>query len=111
MRRQIATPVALRATSSMARGWPRFASFRRTVPDVAVIDIGLPDMDGYEVARQIRSEPNGQQPILIALTGFGFPEDRKRSREAGFDRHLVKPVAPEDLLHALEDDARPAQDD
>jgi len=71
------------------------------VPDVAVIDIGLPGMDGYELARRIRSGPAGRDVTLIALTGYGFPEDRARSHAAGFDRHLVKPAAPEDLRQAL----------
>ena len=68
---------------------------------MAVIDIGLPGIDGYEVARRIRAEPDGQDVTLIALTGYGFPEDRERSRAAGFDRHLVKPAAPEDLRREL----------
>jgi signal transduction histidine kinase len=74
---------------------------RETMPDVAVIDIGLPGMDGYELARRIRSEPAGRVVTLIALTGYGFPEDRERSRLAGFDRHLVKPSAPEDFRQEL----------
>jgi PAS domain S-box-containing protein len=76
--------------------------FHRARPDVAIVDIGLPGMDGYELARRIRSEAEGQQVTLIALTGYGFPEDRERSRAAGFDRHLVKPAAPEDLRRELE---------
>ncbi len=72
-----------------------------SVPDVAVIDIGLPGMDGYELARRIRSEPGTRDVTLIALTGYGFPEDRERSKVAGFDRHLVKPAAPEDLRQEL----------
>ena len=77
------------------------AVFERGVPDVAVIDIGLPGMDGYELARRIRSGPAGRDVTLIALTGYGFPEDRARSQAAGFDRHLVKPAAPEDLRQEL----------
>lgn len=78
------------------------AMFPSLRPDVAVVDIGLPLMDGYEVARQIRSGPGGEDVRLIALTGYGFPEDRERSRAAGFDRHLVKPAMPEDLRRELE---------
>ena len=78
------------------------AVFNRTPLDVAIVDIGLPGMDGYELARQIRSAPEGRNVTLIALTGYGLPDDRKRSRAAGFDRHLVKPVAPEDLEQAME---------
>jgi PAS domain S-box-containing protein len=78
------------------------AMFPAVRPEIAVVDIGLPHMDGYEVARQIRSEPGGDEVRLIALTGYGFPEDRERSRAAGFDRHLVKPALPEDLRRELD---------
>jgi len=78
-------------------------------PDIAVIDIGLPHMDGYEVARRIRSGPGGDEVRLIALTGYGFPEDRERSRAAGFDRHLVKPALPEDLRRELDQIEHAAQ--
>jgi CheY-like chemotaxis protein len=62
-------------------------------PDVILLDIGLPILNGYEAARQIR-EQRGQQrrPLLVAVTGWGQDEDRRRSEEAGFDAHLVKPV-------------------
>lgn len=60
--------------------------------DVAVVDIGLPIVDGYEVARRIRAGQNGHTPVLLALTGYGRNEDRTRALEAGFDAHLVKPV-------------------
>jgi PAS domain S-box-containing protein len=78
------------------------AVLTRTPLDVAIVDIGLPGMDGYELARQIRSAPDGRKVTLIALTGYGLPDDHKRSSAAGFDRHLVKPVAPEDLQRAIE---------
>ena len=72
-------------------------------PDVAFIDIGLPGgMDGYELARRIRKHPMGRDVRLVALTGYGFPEDRQQSRQAGFVRHLVKPVDPETLHRELE---------
>jgi signal transduction histidine kinase/ActR/RegA family two-component response regulator len=71
-------------------------------PDVAFIDIGLPEMDGYELARRIRATPQGRDITLVALTGYGFPEDRQRAREAGFDRHLVKPVDPSALQLELD---------
>lgn len=67
-------------------------SAERLQPDVVFLDIGLPRMDGYAVARAIRGQPWGQQMKLVALTGWGQPEDRSRSAEAGFDHHLVKPV-------------------
>jgi signal transduction histidine kinase/CheY-like chemotaxis protein len=70
--------------------------------DVAFIDIGLPGgMDGYELARRIRSHPLGRDVRLVALTGYGFPEDRQQSQQAGFARHLVKPVEPEALQREL----------
>jgi signal transduction histidine kinase/ActR/RegA family two-component response regulator len=69
-------------------------------PDVAIIDIGLPDIDGYEVARRIRAQ--AKRPIaLIALTGYGQPEDQRRAQAAGFDLHMVKPVTVERLDHAI----------
>ena len=75
--------------------------------DVAFIDIGLPGgMDGYELARRIRSLPTGRDVRLVALTGYGFPEDRHQSRLAGFARHLVKPVEPEALQRELNAVAR-----
>jgi CheY-like chemotaxis protein len=60
-------------------------------PEVVLIDVGLPGIDGYEVARRLRSE-GGPRMTLIAVTGYGLPEDRARARGAGFDEHLVKPV-------------------
>lgn len=66
-------------------------------PEIVLCDIGLPGTDGYAVARQLRASPGGAQLRLIALTGWGHDEDRKRSREAGFDHHLVKPVTSSTL--------------
>jgi CheY-like chemotaxis protein len=68
-------------------------------PDVALVDIGLPGIDGYEVARQVRA--HGRRPVLIALTGYSQPEDRRRAIEAGFDDVLVKPVDPSTLTALL----------
>jgi PAS domain S-box-containing protein len=62
-------------------------------PEVALIDLGLPGLDGYEVARALRSTPAGKMITLVAVTGYGQAEDRQRSKEAGFDAHLVKPVS------------------
>jgi CheY-like chemotaxis protein len=70
--------------------------------DVAVVDIGLPGMDGYEVARTIRADESHSGILLVAVTGYGSPEARARAHEAGFDRHLVKPVTPEEFLGILE---------
>ena len=69
--------------------------------DVVVLDIGLPGMDGYELARRARVSVDGKRtPLLVALTGYGLPEDRSRALEAGFDEHLVKPV-DQNALEAL----------
>jgi two-component system CheB/CheR fusion protein len=70
---------------------------REQRPDVAVLDIGMPDFSGYEVARRIRAEPWGKDIILIALTGWGQEDDKRRAQAAGFDHHCTKPVDPSDL--------------
>ena len=70
-------------------------------PDVALIDIGLPDVDGYEVARRLRAAAGGRRMGLIALTGYGQAEDQQRAFAAGFDAHLTKPVAPERLKQVI----------
>jgi PAS domain S-box-containing protein len=69
-------------------------------PEVALIDLGLPGLDGYEVARALRASPSGKAIALIAVTGYGQADDRRRSKEAGFDAHLVKPVSQQ-LLSSL----------
>ena len=72
----------------------------KTLPDCVLVDIGLPDIDGYEVAKRLRShDHNGM--LLVALTGYGQTEDRRRSEQAGFDHHLVKPVSQEVLEDLL----------
>jgi CheY-like chemotaxis protein len=70
-------------------------------PDVALIDLGLPGLDGYEVARKIRAALGVASPLLIALTGYGAPEQRAQALAAGFDLHIVKPVEPERLAMLL----------
>lgn len=75
-----------------------FDTFR---PEIAIIDIGLPDITGYQVARTIRANENGASPRLIALTGYGQDSDRRRALEAGFDLHLVKPIDPDQLLNEI----------
>ena len=70
-------------------------------PEVAVLDIGMPRVNGYEAARSIRAYPWGRQVLLIALTGWGQQSDKQRSEEAGFDHHLVKPVDPAQLERLL----------
>jgi signal transduction histidine kinase len=70
-------------------------------PDIAFIDIGLPDMDGYELARQVRSALGQDKPLLVALSGFSQRRDRERASNAGFDDHLAKPANPADLRRLL----------
>ena len=72
-------------------------------PHIVLLDIGLPKLNGYEVARQIRQQPWGQKMVLIALTGWGQPEDRRKSSEAGFDGHLVKPIDHDTLLKLVDE--------
>jgi two-component system CheB/CheR fusion protein len=72
-------------------------------PDVVLLDLAMPGMDGYEVCQKIREQPWGREMILVALSGYGQEDDKRRSRESGFDHHLVKPVgasALQDLLSA-----------
>jgi CheY-like chemotaxis protein len=76
-------------------------------PEVVLLDIGMPGMDGYEVARRLRSSPNTSTSLLVALTGWGQDSDRQRAKEAGFDHHLVKPVDPEAIRALLADLALP----
>jgi signal transduction histidine kinase/ActR/RegA family two-component response regulator len=67
-------------------------AFERFRPALVLLDLGMPEMDGYEVARRLRAQPDGQGLVIVALTGWGQEEDRLRSRQAGFDHHLVKPT-------------------
>ncbi|HUA26112.1 MAG TPA: response regulator [Steroidobacteraceae bacterium] len=71
-------------------------------PEAVFLDIGLPGMDGYEVAARLRALPHAKGAVLIAITGYGQDDDRLRSQRAGIDHHLVKPVAP-DALRSLID--------
>ncbi len=74
------------------------AEFR---PDVVILDIGLPGMDGYQVASALRQRPDSAQTLLVALTGWGSAEDKQRTRDAGFDHHFTKPVDPQALEQLL----------
>jgi PAS domain S-box-containing protein len=84
-------------------GREALAAAERFRPDVALLDIGMPEINGYDVARRLRSETWGERMFLVALTGLGSPEDRERAREAGFDTHLVKPVDVDALEKILAD--------
>ena len=71
-------------------------------PDVAFLDIGMPGLTGYEVAQAVRAEPWGREIKLIAVTGWGQNEDKRRALEAGFDHHITKPLNPSNLGSLLE---------
>jgi two-component system CheB/CheR fusion protein len=71
-------------------------------PEAVFLDIGLPGMDGYEVAERLRELPLAKNAVLIAITGYGHDDDRLRSRRAGIDHHLVKPVAPDALRNLID---------
>jgi CheY-like chemotaxis protein len=85
----------VRAAHDGVAGLEAAASFR---PDVALLDLGMPRLNGYDLARRLRGQAWGRGLVLIALTGWGQEDDRRRTREAGFDHHLVKPVDPDALL-------------
>lgn len=79
------------------------AAAREARPQVIFCDIGLPDRDGYQVAREFRALPETRSAYLVALTGYGHDDDRRRATEAGFDAYQVKPVDPEALDKLLAD--------
>ncbi|HEX7446595.1 MAG TPA: response regulator [Pirellulales bacterium] len=95
----------LRAMGADARatydGPTALAIIRAERPHTVLLDLGMPGMDGYEVARLVRSDGELRNISLVALTGWGQDEDRRRSREAGFDMHLVKPAAHDELRNLL----------
>jgi CheY-like chemotaxis protein len=74
----------------------------REHPELVLLDIGMPGMNGYEVARRIRARPWGREATLVAITGWGQETDRQRSREAAFDSHCVKPLDPQYLFTLLD---------
>ncbi|WP_288378746.1 ATP-binding protein [uncultured Massilia sp.] len=82
-------------------GTAGYARALRERPEVMLLDIGLPDLDGHELARRLRATPETANAVLVALTGYGQSDDRDRAREAGFDRHLVKPADLSELLRIL----------
>jgi len=83
-----------------------FETLEELAPEVVLLDIGLPEMDGYEVARRLRGLPRGRDVLLIAITGYGQEEDRRKSREAGFDFHLTKPVELDGLNELIVEETR-----
>lgn len=76
-------------------------------PEVVLLDIGLPKMNGYDACRAMRAQPWGKHALIVAVTGWGQDEDRRRSKEAGFDVHLVKPVDHTALVKLLAGTHRP----
>src|SRR6185503_21185696 len=87
----------VRVAGDGASGLALAAEFR---PQIVLIDLGLPDIDGYEVGRRLRTQ-FGAAVLLVAVTGYGQAEDRSRTKDAGFDAHLTKLVAPELLEQAI----------
>jgi PAS domain S-box-containing protein len=84
-------------------GEAALSAVERDVPDAVLLDIGLPDIDGYEVCRRIRRSPVSSQPVLIALTGWGQDRDREVATAAGFNAHLTKPAEPDRIIALLKD--------
>jgi PAS domain S-box-containing protein len=89
-----------------ANGREALATFNTLLPEVAVLDIGMPELDGYEVARQVRQQSLGGAVMLIAVTGWGQESDKARALAAGFNHHFTKPVQPDQLSQLLRADAR-----
>jgi CheY-like chemotaxis protein len=82
-------------------GREAIATARRQAPEFILLDLGLPGMDGYQVATSLKQDVSGSDAIIIVISGYGTLEDRQRSREAGIDHHLLKPVDPRVLLELL----------
>ena len=103
IRRMLARSLQLSGfeVTTAANGESGLREVAKADTDVAVVDIGMPDLSGYEFARRVREDPKNQRLKLIAVTGYGRNEDRDLSAEAGFDLHLVKPVDPEKLMRAI----------
>jgi CheY-like chemotaxis protein len=88
-------------TDTAHDGLEAVAAAERFRPDVVFLDIGLPKLNGFDAASRIREQPWGRSMVLVALTGWGQEEYRRRGRDAGFDIHLVKPVDPSTLMKLL----------
>lgn len=91
-RHEVAMAVSGRDALKLADQWK---------PDVVLLDISMPQMSGYDLARQLRDYRRAPRPVLVAVSGFGAPSDKLASRQAGIDHHLVKPVDPARLLSLL----------
>jgi signal transduction histidine kinase/ActR/RegA family two-component response regulator len=103
-RRTLAAALAMdgHQVHEAADGISGIAALARVNPDVAVVDIGLPGVDGYKVAETLRGAPEHDSMVLIALTGYGQPDSLRRAREAGFDEYVTKPIAPERLVRLMD---------
>ena len=86
------------------------AAVQEFEPDIVFLDIGLPGMDGYEACRRIRQQPSARHVAIVAVTGWGQPQDKQRALDAGFDAHLTKPVDPTALAKVLAALGRPPLD-
>ena len=86
-------------------GLDALAAAREQRPDVVLLDLGMPCMNGYEAAHRFREDPAIRSAVLVAVTGWGSDDDRRRTREAGFARHLVKPVDPAEVVALLRNHA------
>jgi CheY-like chemotaxis protein len=85
-----------------SRGDDGLATLLELRPDIALIDVGLPGIDGYEIARRARASPGGANLYLVALTGFTGPQAKAKATAAGFDRHLAKPLNFDELMRVLD---------
>ena len=86
-----------------ATAWEAVRAFQQEHPDIAILDIGLPDIDGYEFIRRLRQVDGLGATPVVALTGYAMEGDRRRISESGFDKHLPKPVEPEQLVTAIQE--------
>jgi CheY-like chemotaxis protein len=82
-------------------GRDAIAAFEKMRPDVALLDIGMPGLNGYEIARLIRRAPHGRNVTLVAITGWGQDNDKALATQAGFDHHFTKPVEPDTITALL----------
>lgn len=89
-------------------GMAAIAAVEAFKPQVVFLDIGMPHLNGYDTARRIREQPSGRNIVLVAVTGWGQEEDRRRSKEAGFDAHLVKPADYTEVARLLASTPRAA---
>jgi CheY-like chemotaxis protein len=94
------------ATQAVTNGWAALAYIARSPPDAIILDLKMPDMSGWELARHVRDGPAGNRPLIIAVTGCATATDRERSVVAGIDLHMIKPIDPSRLVDTLNRFAR-----